>query len=329
VRVFLTGGSGYLGRALAARLVADGHEVRALVRPTSRREELAGLGAALFEGDVIDRASMREAMSGADLVVHAAADLDLTGPPGRMEAVNVGGSENVASLAFKLGVPKFLSVSSIAWWGGSPHDGTPGVETSPPLEPFPTRYSDTKHRGEHAIRAWAERGFELVTVYPSLIYGPPGKKDGANALLRQLWLGRFPVMVESGKKTTWLYLEDAVDGIVRAIERAPAGAGYLLAGEIRPIREVAQAIAALGGAKPPRFEISVRTARRLVHFAAPFYRLRGRRLPMPIAQLASLERHWAFDDSKARQELDWQPRGLDEGLRLTVEKLFGESSRTG
>ena len=101
---------------------------------------------------------MREGMSGADWVVHAAADLDLRGPAGRMAAVNVGGSENAASLAFKLGVPRFLSVSSVAYFGGSPDDGSPGNEDTPVHSTFPTPYSETKHRGERAIRAWAERG---------------------------------------------------------------------------------------------------------------------------------------------------------------------------
>src|SRR3954451_9057698 len=104
MRIFLTGGTGYIGLALARRLVAAGHEVRALVRSTSNVEPLKELGIATFTGDIGDRVSMREAMSGADWVIHAAAELDLTGPPERMRTANVQGSENVASLAFKLGV---------------------------------------------------------------------------------------------------------------------------------------------------------------------------------------------------------------------------------
>jgi 6-pyruvoyltetrahydropterin/6-carboxytetrahydropterin synthase len=191
VRIYVTGASGYIGRALCRRLADDGHEVRALVRSPERARPLAEMGVATFAGDVTDLTSLREGMSGADLVVHAAADLDLDGPPGRMEAVNVTGSANVASLAHKLGVPRLLSISSVAWFGGSPDDGTPADESAAPRLPLPTPYSDTKHRGELAIRAYAARGLEVVTVYPSLVYGPPGKKEGANALLRQLWLGRF------------------------------------------------------------------------------------------------------------------------------------------
>jgi len=198
MRIFLTGGTGYIGRALARRLAEAGHEVRALVRPTSETEPLKQLGIATFIGDIADRASMREGMSGADWVIHAAAELDLTGPPERMRRANLQGSENVASLAYKLGVGRFLSVSSMAYFGGSPPDGSTAGEDAPVQTPFPSLYSATKHSGELAIQEWAKRGLRVNTVYPSLVYGPPGKKEGANSLLRGFLKGRFPFPGGSG-----------------------------------------------------------------------------------------------------------------------------------
>jgi len=321
VRIYLTGATGYIGRALCRRLVAEGHEVRALARSAERARPLAELGVATFPGDVTDRASLREGMSGADWVIHAAADLDLNGPAGRMEAVNVGGSENVASLAQKLGVPRLLSVSSVAYFGGSPDDGAPATEETPPRQPFPTRYSDTKHRGERAIRAWAARGLSVVTVYPSLVYGPPGKREGANAILRQLLLGRFPALVGADRVASWIHLDDVVDGIARALARAAPGAAYLLAGEAVSVRALAAAVGRLAGVPTPRREVSVRTARWALRLALPLYRLRGRRPPMPLTQLDSLARHWRFDDARARRELDWSPRPLDQGLPPTLAYL--------
>src|SRR4029078_10545469 len=98
MRIFITGATGYIGQALCRRFRAEGHEVRALVRPTSRIEPLRALGVATFVGDIADRVSMREGMSGADWVVHAAAELDPSASDERMTATNVTGSENVASL---------------------------------------------------------------------------------------------------------------------------------------------------------------------------------------------------------------------------------------
>jgi nucleoside-diphosphate-sugar epimerase len=320
VRIFLTGGTGYIGRVLVRRLVEAGHEVRALVRATSNVEPLRELGIATFVGDIGDRFSLREGMSGADWVLHAAADLDFAAPPERMRQANIEGSENVASLAYKLGVGRFLSVSSIAYFGGSPPDGSLADETTPPQEPFPSLYSATKHSGERAIQEWARRGLRVNTVYPSLVYGPPGKKGGSNALLRQLLKGRIPAMVGGDRKMSWVHLDDVVDGMLRVMEKAPPGRDYLLSGDVMALRDVVDRVCRLGGVRPPP-SIPPGLARVGLGLAAPFYRMRGRRPPFSPDQISSVERHWAFDDSRARTELGWQPRSLEEGLPQTVEFL--------
>ncbi len=326
MRIFLTGGTGYIGRAVAARLRQDGHEVRALVRSEARADALRALGALTFPGDITDRASLRVGMSGADWVVHAAAELSLAASDDRIAGANVVGSENVASLAYKLGVPNFLSVSSMAWWGGSPEDGSLADETTQPLLPFPTRYSATKHAGEQAIQAWARRGLRVRTVFPSLVYGPPGKKEGANFILRQLLLGRFPLLVGADRKTSWVYLDDLVDGIARVMARAPAGRGYLFAGTVATVREMAQRIHALGGARPPRLSAPLGLAKLVAALSAPVYRLRGRNPPIPREQLRSLGRHWAFSDARAQQELDWRPTDFDRALGTTIAYLRAQDA---
>jgi nucleoside-diphosphate-sugar epimerase len=322
MRIFLTGGTGYIGRTLARRLAGAGHEVRALVRATSRVEPLRELGIATFVGNLGDRASMREGMSGADWVIHAAAELDLSAPGERMRAANVQGSENVASLAYKLGVGRFLSISSVAYFGGSPDDGSLGTEEMPPREPFPTLYSVTKHSGEVAIQEWARRGLRVNTVYPSLVYGPPGKKQGANSLLRQMLKGRFPAVVGADRKASWVYLDDLVDGMLKVMDKAQPGRGYLMAGDVTTVRDLVDRVCRLGSVRPPRLNLPIPLARALLIAATPFFKLRGRRPPIPPDQLRSLSRHWAFDDSRARAELAWTPRTLDAGLPPTVEHIL-------
>jgi nucleoside-diphosphate-sugar epimerase len=321
MRIFVTGGTGYIGRALCRRLVEDGHELAALVRPTSRTTPLEELGAELFVGDITNRYSLREGMSGADWVVHAAAELDFGAVSERIRAANVDGSRNVASLAWKLGVGRVLAISSIARFGGSPADGTAADEGSPPLPPL-SRYSATKRAGEEAMRELAEQGLRLNVVYPSMVYGPPGPKGGANLLLRGVLKRRWPILVGADRMMSWIHLDDLVEAMVRVMERAESGRDFLLSGDAAPLGEVVGRVAARGGVAPPRRRLSVPAALLLARLTSPIYRLRGRRSPLNPDQLRSLANHWHFDDRRARRELEWQPRSLSDGLPATVEYLL-------
>ncbi|MEE8368545.1 MAG: NAD-dependent epimerase/dehydratase family protein [Thermoanaerobaculia bacterium] len=322
LRVFITGATGYIGSALARRLIEDGHQLTALVRSASRTASLEALGVRCVVGDITDRYSMREGMSGADWVIHAAAELDLDADPQKIRSINVAGSENVASLAFKLGVGRLMSISSVAYFGGSPADGSPANETAVPIEPFPTHYSAAKHAGEQAIQRWAAQGLEVVTIYPSLVYGPPGKKQGANAVLRAILKGRLPVLVAGHRITTWIYLDDLVEGIVLALNRAEAGDKFLLAGDRADLATVVRKVCQIGEVAPPKFELPLRVAQILGRVAAPYFRWRGYRSPLSQEQLRSLTRHWSFEDSYAREKLSWSPRSLDEGLPPAIRHLL-------
>ena len=323
VRIAVKGGTGYIGGGLCRRLTADGHEVRALVRPTSDRTELDTLGVECVEGDITDRESLGGAMAEVDWLVHAAAELDFGASRERMEHANALGSENVAAVALATGVPRVLHVSSIAAFGGTAPDGTPSSEESSPVLPLPNNYCVTKRAGEIAFRRAAEQGLALNVVSPSLVYGPPSKKGGINSFLRLILSGRLPALVGTDRVSSWIYLDDLVDGLVRVIERARAGAHYLMTGEGASTADVVARICALGEVAAPRLTIPVPVARALLLMLMPVEVVRGRRLPFNNQQLRTLARHWHFDDSKARRELEWKPRGLEEGLPPTVEFLKG------
>jgi dihydroflavonol-4-reductase len=239
-----------------------------------------------------------------------------------MRQTNVEGSENVASLAFKLGVPRVLSISSVARFGGSLPDGSLATEDAPVQQPFPSMYSATKHAGGLAIHAWGQRGLRVNTVYPSLVYGPPGKKSGSNFFLRQILKRRIPAVVGADRRASWIHLDDLVEGLIAVLQKAPPGRDYLMTGDVITVRDLVDQVCRLGRLPSPRLSLPVGLAQFGLSLAAPLYRLRGHRPPIPPEQLESLARHWAFDDTRARTELGWRPRTLDEGLPGTVEYLL-------
>ncbi len=172
------------------------------------------------------------------------------------------------------------------------------------------------------MRELAEQGLRLNVIYPSLVYGPPGRKGGANLLLRGVLKRRWPMLVGADRRMSWIYLDDLVEAMVRLIDRAEPGRDYVLAGGVAKLGEVVDRVAELGGVEPPRRRLSLPVGMALARLTAPFYRLRGRRSPLNPDQLRSLASNWHFDDARARAELDWQPRGLAEGLPPTVAYLL-------
>jgi len=104
--------------------------------------------------------------------------------------------------------------------------------------------------------------------------------------------------------------------------KAPPGRDYLMTGDVTTVRSLVERVCRLAGVRPPRLSLPVGLARAAMAAAAPLYKLRGRRPPVPPDQLRNLPRHWAFDDRRARAELGWAPRTLDAGLPPTVEMLM-------
>ena len=221
------------------------------------------------------------------------------------------------------GIGRAVHISSIASFGGSARDGTPSTEESEPQLPFPNNYCLTKNAGEVAFRQRADEGLKLNIVYPSLVYGPPSKKGGINSFLRLMLTGRLPALVGADRVSSWIYLDDLVDGIVRMMERAEPGEHYLMTGERASTADVVRKVCELGSVRRPRLTLPVPVARAVLLALAPVEIVTRRRLPFNNQQLRTLARHWSFDDSKARRALDWSPRDLDEGLPPTVEFLKG------
>jgi nucleoside-diphosphate-sugar epimerase len=125
--------------------------------------------------------------------------------------------------------------------------------------------------------------------------------------------------VGADRQTSWVFVEDLADGMVRVMERAEPGRDYLMTGDTATVQEVAEQVCEISGTALPKRSLSPSRARLLTRIASPFYRLRGRKPPIDVEQLRSLDCHWCFDDQRARSELDWTPRTLAQGLPPSVE----------
>src|SRR5262249_6009144 len=175
MRVLLTGGTGFIGQALACAIRNRGWQLDALVRrPDSMSARyLATLGAALIAGDVTQRESMRVAMARTDLLIHNAGVYEFGADPGlrqRMQAANVTGTDNTLGLALEVGVPRSIYVSSTLATGATGVE--PCDETYVRRSPCATEYERTKTDAHNIALRIRERGLPLIIACPNQVVGP-------------------------------------------------------------------------------------------------------------------------------------------------------------
>jgi dihydroflavonol-4-reductase len=308
VRAFLTGGTGFIGGALARLLRARGDEVVALVRDPSRGRHLRHLGCTLVEGDLDDAGAIRRGLEGCDAAFHAAAIYRI-GVRAReapeLERVNVGGTERVLDVAAGAGTPRVVHVSSVTVLGntrGAVVDETYGT-TDPPL----SVYDATKSRA-HALAV--EHGARIAM--PCAAYGP-GDHSQLGAQIAGAMRGRLPYLAFPELGVSAVHVDDVAEGILLVHDRGAAGEAYVLGGERTTMRGLVDAAARVAGRRPPRLTMPTAAVRLLVPFAPLLGRLGiPPNLRETIASAAGVT-YWA-SDAKAREQLGYTARGLGEGL---------------
>ena len=314
-KVAITGATGFVGGALARRLAAQGYEIVALARPFSRRNYLADLPITWVEGDVTDRESLRGKFDGAEWLIHAAGMLGQAGMPERAYfALHEQGTNNVLAEAEAAGVKRILHVGSPGVLG--PISG-PMADESAPLAPS-NPYERSKAAAEQVALVYARGGLPVVIARPEFIYGPGDVH--VLGLFRAVRKGRF-FTINGGHATCHpTYIDDAVTGLLLALERGRIGAIYHIAGpEPITFSELAGTMAAALGVPPPKLNLP----RSLAMLGATGLELAARLFkqqpPLSRTGVAFFSESRRFSWQKAHNELGYSPAfDLTAGAAATV-----------
>jgi dihydroflavonol-4-reductase len=320
-RVFLTGGSGLVGGALAARLAERGDEVVALARSAEAEGAVAARGARVVRGDVLDEDAMAEGMAGCALVYHVAGINTMcpTNPTALFD-VNVRGAEAAVLAAARADVRRVVLTSSAASLGEPA--GTVGSERSPHRGSYLSIYERSKREGEIAAFAAARRsGVELVSVNPSSVQGP-GRAGGTGRIMIAYLNGRLRAFVDT--HISIVDIDDCVEGHLLGAERGVPGERYVLNGATLSSREALDTVAELAGVRhdvrflPPRL---ASVAGALVERA---FRLRGRQPPGCREMVRTLLHGHRYDGSRAARELGLSYTPVTDTFRRTIDWAVGE-----
>jgi dihydroflavonol-4-reductase len=319
--IFLTGGTGYIGTALARTLRERGHEVRVLVRTPSKGATLEALGCELVEGDLSDRARLREQIRGYEGVIHNAGiykvGIRAEDRP-EMYTANVTGTENVLDAATEAGAERITYVSTANAFGNTHGVVVDETYERPSGEPFVSYYDETKYLAHEAALERIGAGIPVVIAMPTVTIGP-GDHSSIGTLIRQAATGKLHARFLDDLGITIVYLDDAAAGIAGVHERGGLGQSYVIGGHPTRLAEVIALAARSGGKRPPRLSMPTW----MLRMGVPFGPLIGRVLRQPpnLAEMISAAHgvtYWA-SDAKARRELEYSPRDLETAVRLTVE----------
>jgi nucleoside-diphosphate-sugar epimerase len=314
--VLVTGASGMLGGAVARALAARGDDVTVMQRgpsSTALRE---------LRVDIADQTAVQSVVHGFDSVVHLAAKVSLTGDERDFAAVNIDGTRHLLQAARESGVGRFVHVSSpsVAHAGAS----IVGAEAQP-ADPARAHghYARTKAVAELAALDADGDGLAVVAVRPHLVWGP-GDEQLIGRIIRRARAGRLFLVHRGYALIDTTYVDNAVDAIVAALDRAPDpavhGRAFVVTnGEPRTVRELLTRIAGAAGLPGPTRSVPLPLARAAGACVEAVWSI-GRHADEPpmtrflAEQLATA--HW-FDQRQTRAALHWQPQvSLDEGFAL-------------
>ena len=323
MKVFITGGTGFIGQHVVRKLVNRGYDVVGLARSEIGAAFLTNLGAQVIFGDILDTESMRDGMTGCDIVIHLAGWYKLGSRDGlQAEAINVAGTRKVLRLAFELGVPKIIYTSSHSVYGDT--KGELVDETFFQGGPFANEYDRTKWLAHYKVAVpLIEQGAPIILLIPGVIYGP-GDHSLIGQMMELFYRGRMLAIPGPDFTTTYAHVEDIAEGHILAIEKGKVGESYILAGPAVPLGEVVDFWGQLTGRPVPMFRVPAS----LITPFAPLFGALGNLVALPpiLSEDAArlLTMNYMVRADKAQNELGWRTRSMQEGMSETFRWIAGE-----
>ena len=312
----VTGATGFVGGHVARLLAERGHGVRATYRNSGRLARLEGIEVEPVKADVLDRAGMRRAVRGCDVVFHTAGYVN-SRPPERVWRINALAPRVVVEAAAAEGVRRVVLTSTVAAIGTEAGDEV--ADESHVFRPGGAGmvYADSKHEGEQeAMAAGARHGVEVVVVNPSYVLGVPVDRtqpgETSTRTVANYLLGRLPAVVDGA--TNIVDVEDVAAGHLLAAERGVSGERYILGGYNVAWADLIDRIAEKSGVHHPLL-ILPRDVAVLARLQAEL----GIRGPIAPEALMLMAENWRYSSRKAKKELGYKTRPLERTLGETIE----------
>lgn len=320
-KAFVTGATGFIGKALTKKLIEHGYSVKVLVRNREKAQILKPLGVDICFGDITNISSLEESFRDIDTLFHLAAWYELgIEDKEKMYQVNVIGTQNVMETAKKLHIPKIVYCSTTAVIGNT--KGTVVNESHVHCGQFYSHYEKTKFLAHKSVEQYILKEKQpIIKVLPGIVYGPEDKKESSiTKLITDFISGKLPANVRTNATFTCVYIDDVASGILLAAEKGIVGSSYILGGEIIRVEEFIKLIRDFSGRPAPRLTVGITAAKTILLLYKLRQNIFGIKSPINKESLDVVgPTTWSFDSCKAKRELGWEFRSVRVGLKETVD----------
>ena len=318
-RVLVTGAGGFVGSAVARRLIAAGARVRLIVRGAGSSGNLHGLDAEIVHGDLRDPAAVAQAMKDMEALFHVAADYRIWAPrPEEIVENNLSMTRTLMEAALTAKVERIVYTSSVATLRVYT-DGRSGDESAPlSVDDAIGAYKRSKVVAERLVEAMvANDGLPAIIVNPSTPIGPRDiKPTPTGRIVLEAAAGRLPAFVDTGLNL--VHVDDVAAGHLAAYEKGRIGERYVLGGENVDLKRMLADIAGMVGRKAPTIRLPRRAVFPVAYIAEATARLTGREPMATLDGLRMAKYHMYFTSDKAKRELCYEARPYAEALRDAI-----------
>ena len=312
----VVGANGFLGSHVTRELVAGGAQVRAMVRPTANTRSIDDLQVTRFHGDVFDTDAVHEAMDGVDDVYYCVVDTRAwLRDPSPLFRTNVEGLRNVLDVAVKEpSLRRFVFTSTYATVGR--RHGHVATEEDIVDPRGLTPYVQSRVEAENLVmRYMAEAGLPAVAMCVSTTYGSGDwGRTPHGAFIAGAVFGKLPFLM-NGIQLEVVGVDDAARAMILAAEHGRIGERYLVSERMIGLNDVVRIAADEAGVPPPQRTISVPTLYALAAMGTLRARLTGKDAELSLKSVRMMRAEADVDSGKAKRELGWQPRPVEESIR--------------
>jgi dihydroflavonol-4-reductase len=317
-KTLVTGGTGFVGRAVVEELLAAGRDVRILARQPDH-PALAGLAVEIARGDLREPESLHQALTDCTRLFHVAADYRLWVPdPETMYAINVEGTRQLLQAALSRNLERVVYTSTVGTLG-NPGDGTPGTEDTPvSLPDMVGHYKRSKFLAEQVALDFVRQGLPLVVVNPSTPIGPwDSRPTPTGQMIVDFLQRRMPAFLETGLNL--IHVRDVARGHLLAEDKGRIGEKYILGHENLSLSQIFHRLAEITGVPAPKIKLPYWPVLGLAYldeFFATYIRRRPPRMPVTAIRMA--KKYMYFDNKKAVQYLGLTLTPVNQALADAV-----------